>query len=196
MKKILTLVTLLSITTLTAQNVPSNYDGGSELQRAIIKVRENEKSGKKTPTTKTQSNKKEVVVKKIEPPKRTKEEELYLILHKEDSPSYIRKLIESDYYKYQMNVAEQEEINYETQRIKKQNQDSIIREENAKIYFEQLKKQEDERKYYRENQKYLDSISNVKAQNDLKDRLKSAQEYYNKSIEGQQKKNRKSKSKK
>lgn len=193
MKKILSLATLLSITTLTAQNVPSNYDGGSELQRAILKVRENEKKGKKPSTTTTQSKKKEVVVQKIEPPKRTKEEELYLILHKEDSPSYIRKLIESDYYKYQINIAEQEEINHRALLNEKQRQDSLIQEENRRIYEQQIKKREEEHTYYLNNRKQIDSLATLKNENDLKERAKQFEEYYKKSIEGYSKKKKRKK---
>jgi len=162
MKKLLFAVALLIATTVTAQNAPSNYDGGSELQKAILKSRS------KTTTSKNKVPKTthKVVVTELQPPARTKEETLYYNIHKEESPSYLKKLISSDYWKAQQKIAEQEEMKGYAERVEKRKQDSITQEEIRKqnvIAMAKMKKETAEalRKQdsisNAEHQKYIDA---------------------------------------
>lgn len=157
MKKLFLSLALLIATTITAQNAPTNYDGGSDLQKAILKSRS------KTTTPKKQTANK-VVVTELKPPARTKEETAYFILHKEDSPSYLKKLIASDYWKAQQNIAEQEEMKGYAERVEKRKQDSITQEEIRKqnvIAMEKIKKDT------AEALRKQDSISNADRQKSI-----------------------------
>lgn len=133
MKKLLLTVALLIATTVTAQT-PTNYDGGSDLQKAILKTKSKQPASKKTTT---------VTVTELKPPARTKEETTYFLLHKEEAPSYLRKLVESDYWKQQQKIAEVKEMEGYAERVEKRKQDSIKDEEIRKhniIAMEKMKK--------------------------------------------------------
>ena len=104
MKKLfLTLLVIFTIN-LSAQTTPTGYDGGSELQRAILKSRS------KQPAKKSTKAKHIVTVTELQPPAHTKEEANYYLIYREESASYLRKLMASDYWKAQQKIANQAEL--------------------------------------------------------------------------------------
>ncbi|MEO8515635.1 MAG: hypothetical protein ABI426_02770 [Flavobacterium sp.] len=125
MKKLLSAVLLLSTITLFAQKAPTGYDGGSELQKAILKA----KSQSKTKGTKKSKTTHKIIVTELQPPEHTREEAQYYVLYREESPSYMRKLVTSDFWKQKEKVAEQAELVDYDERVAKHKKDSIADEE-------------------------------------------------------------------
>lgn len=134
MKSILLALLLVFTINLSAQTTPNGYDGGSELQKAILKSRSKQ-------TTKTKKPVKHVVtVTELQPPAHTKEEANYYLIYREESPSYLRKLVASDYWKAQQKIADQEEMKGYAERVEKRKKDSLAQEEIRKQNIEAMKK--------------------------------------------------------
>lgn len=124
MKNLFILFVILFSITVTAQT-PVGYDGGNELYNAIKKTRQ----GNATPkpkTKKTKSTKKKTVtVKQIKAPVRTPYEAAYYETYGTDCPSYLKKLMESEYWETQKKDALQAEIDSEKRHAEQRKLDSI-----------------------------------------------------------------------
>ena len=126
MKKLLLSVALLIAATLSAQTAPDNYDGGSALRAAILK------SKNKQTSAKSKSKTKHVVIKQVQPPTHTEAETQYYLIYKEESPSYLRKLLASEYWQKQKEIAHNAEIESDrlyAEQAPQRKEDSIARVE-------------------------------------------------------------------
>jgi hypothetical protein len=142
MKKLLLLLTvaLLISTTMEAQSTPSGYDGGSDLQKAILKTKDKKQTKPENPST---ESKHIVTVTEILPPAHTKEEAKYYAFYNEESSSYLQKLMASEYWKRQVEIASQEELVNYNERVEKRKKDSIAQEDIRKqnvFAMEQIRK--------------------------------------------------------
>lgn len=124
MKKIFILFVILFSITANAQ-APAGYDGGNELYNAIKKTRQGSTTTK-SKTKKTKSTKKRIVTAhKINAPERTPYEAAYYQTYGTDCPSYLKKLMESEYWEVQKKDAIRAEIDSEKRHTEQRKLDSI-----------------------------------------------------------------------
>lgn len=100
MRVLLIMASLLLSSGIVAQERVVNYDGGADLIKMIEKIQ----SGAKI----KDDVKRDLEI--IRPPERTREETLFFILWGEESPSYLRRLVLSEYWKEKTKIAKQTEV--------------------------------------------------------------------------------------
>lgn len=153
MKKLLSAVFLFSTVTFFAQTTPAGYDGGSDLQKAILKSRS------KKPVTKTKSkkqNEEHIIVVETDAVLETREEKLYRIQKGHSHPNYVKRVMASKQWKEQQKFAEEEELKNYAERVEKRKQDSISKVEEQKLLEEQ------QRKLFLKVQREQDSLTKVR----------------------------------
>ena len=151
MKKLLFAVALLIAATVTAQT-PTNYDGGSELQRAI----KNAKNKKPAPkTTKTITRVETTTVHE------THEEKLYRIKYGHSHPDFVKRVLASKGYQDEVAETKRLEAENEKRDIELQrktdsiNKDKVEKSKQSYIEFQKRNKEA------AENRSKQDSITNA-----------------------------------
>lgn len=144
MKKLIVLGTLLMSTFLSAQDQPDNYDGGSELFKEIQRVKKENPTGKSKVKKKPVKKHNYVVTHKyVKAPDRTPEEAAYYNTYGTDSPSYLKKLMNSEFWKLRKEEAERTSAASEARLRIQREQDSITtKHKNDSIAARQLKYKE------------------------------------------------------